>query len=569
MFGFGAAIAGSLKAPYEEAKKLEMAKTAFRQMNLSTEDNATAFASAASLAHKQLGSTITENIELIQDLHTSFGDLHHALEFAPDFQKFATMAKIMNHGKSVDGLVQNSAKALEHRGDKVTQNLDEFRSELSMMSQVYLATKGRVNANDYFVASQRGKVAYQMADKDFLYGAFAGLIQQMTGATAGTSLMTMNSSLIGGHMDNKAKGFLADLGLWTTNISPIQKQINAELAKLSAKDRKELGLTKNVAMTGGLTEQAANLAAHNADRFVKEILVPAMHAKFGNVTNDQMIELIAKHFNRATADILGKLISSQKTLDKDTANFRKSNDFRSGYAEYIKSPEGAEVAADAAWRNFLAVFGSVYLPTITKGLLKLAGGLDSLAQFVERNPGPVKVLAYALLGLAGTMMFGGTVNLLAASMRGLSLALGMQAIGGIKGIAGISAALNGASKFSLVGAIGALANPIGIAVLALGTLAAAFYAFSPLTQEEIDDKKDQGGASLTPGAQKRVDAGELGPNVRTGSGASKGGKVGDVHIDGKKAGELIAPHMAKAASAPGNSSTFDFTMGQATAGMAY
>jgi len=64
----------------------------------------------------------------------------------------------------------------------------------------------------------------------------------------------------------------------------------------------------------------------------------------------------------------------------------------SAYQHYLKSPEGAEEAAGAAWKNFLAVFGSVYLPKITSGLLKLASGLDSLATWVDKNQGLVKGL---------------------------------------------------------------------------------------------------------------------------------------------------------------------------------
>jgi hypothetical protein len=59
------------------------------------------------------------------------------------------------------------------------------------------------------------------------------------------------------------------------------------------------------------------------------------------------------------------------------------------------------------------------------------------------------------------------------------------------------------------------------------------------------------------------------PHVRTAADSKAGGKQGDVYLDSKKVGQVLSKQMAKDASAPGNSNTFDFTFGQASAGMAY
>jgi hypothetical protein len=171
---------------------------------------------------------------------------------------------------------------------------------------------------------------------------------------------------------------------------------------------------------------------------------------------------------------------------------------------------------------------------------------------VEKHPTIFKALTHALIGLAGAMMFGGTVNLLAASMRGVSLALG------------VAGAMGGTS---LIGALGALVSPIGIAVAVLGTLAAAAYAFSPLSQKEIDAAKDQGGAKLTPGAQARVNAGELSPNIKTGAHSGSAGKRGDVYLDGKKVGHIVGEHLARGASMPLGSGLFDTGLTQTVPGL--
>jgi hypothetical protein len=59
------------------------------------------------------------------------------------------------------------------------------------------------------------------------------------------------------------------------------------------------------------------------------------------------------------------------------------------------------------------------------------------------------------------------------------------------------------------------------------------------------------------------------PNVKTAAQAGAGGKTGDVYLDGKKVGSVLDKHLGKQTTLAGNSNTFDFSMGQAPAGMAY
>ncbi|MBU9163579.1 hypothetical protein [Burkholderia multivorans] len=582
MLGMSAGIAGALKVPYEEAKKLRMEQEKFQTLNLSAADNAKVFATAQTLAHRNLGATIADNIALITDLHTATGDLGKALSLSDAYNRFAIAANIQNDGKNVDGLVYNSVKALEHRGDKVMQNPAELAKELAMQSQVYFATRGRVSANDYFHASQTGKVAYQMASSDFLYGPFAAFMSAKTGPTAGTEMMTANSSLLGGHMDKKAKGFLSGLGLWETKISPEALAIQRVIDRNTDPEMRKALRAQHIEtpVTGGLSATNAALFASNQAKFVEEVLVPAIRRKYGNLSEQQIGLLISQNFNRGTADDLSFYAMSGQKAAKDTAIFRQSKDFGGAYRQYIKSPEGAEVAAEAAWKNFLAMLGSVYLPTITRGMLRLGGTLDRLSQTVERHPTLFRNITHGLILLAGGLAINGTVLLLTSALRGLGLAismtfitgpvrlmaigrgfvglgasvfrmggvvfralritgdglaflrgiafivtgpigaiarglfilgraLAMQAVGGAAGIARIAGAIAGSASTAFTGALAALVSPLGIVVLALGTLAAAAYAFRPFTQSEIDGYKTDGGVKLSAGAQKRVDAGEL------------------------------------------------------------
>jgi hypothetical protein len=207
----------------------------------------------------------------------------------------------------------------------------------------------------------------------------------------------------------------------------------------------------------------------------------------------------------------------------------------------------------AKWHDLMLRIGIAVLPMAIRGLSKLASIMESVAGFAKEHPNLVKVLAVATALFGAFLVIGGALSLTIGIIGTLVGAIGV--VGGV----------------GLFGALAGLAIPIGIAVLALGTLAAAAYAFSPLTQKEIDAAKTGGGVKLSAGAQKRVDAGEVGdsPNVKTGAQANAGGKGGNVYLDGKKVGWIMDKHLSKQTASAGNSNTFDPSMGQLPAGMAY
>lgn len=497
--GFGSL--SLLKGPYEEAKKLAQAKANFETLNLSSGENQEAFAKAAAQSQKILGTNITENVKAIHDLHTAFGDLHHAIKASDAFAQYSFAAKIANGGKEVEGLVYGSVKALEHRGGKVINNDQSFKDELEMQSKVQFGSKGKVSGKDYFAASQTGKMAYTLYDKEYLYGQFAAYMQAKSGATAGTAGMTAFSSLIGGHMDGKAKGFLSELGLLEMQVSPHAKEMRKMLDSQTDPEMKK-ALAKMGLLTpinASLNDQNLDLFAHRPDKFINEVMVPAIRKKYGmDKTDEEVALIISKSFNRNTADFLGEHIVNGSKFAKDAAIFQKSMGFGEAYQHYLKSPEGAEEAASKAWKNLTTVIGSVYLPKITQGLISLAGSLTKLSGWLDAHPNLTKTLVWGFTALAGAMAFGGTVLLLTAGVKGLGLAFGLLR----SPLVGL---ITGGSSFGAIGtALGLLASPIGIAVLAIGTIAAACYAFRPLTQREIDAVKTDGGARLTASAQARL-----------------------------------------------------------------
>lgn len=474
--GGGLAMLHSLKGPYEEAKKYIQAQTNFETLNLSAMENGQAYAKAADISHKVLGTTITGNVKAIHDLHTAFGDLHHAIAFSERFAQFSVSARVANGGKEVEGLTYAGVKALEHRGGKVINDDATADAELRMMSKVYFGSKGKVSPSDYFHASQTGKMAYTMFDKEYLYGQFAAYMQAKTGPTAGTAAMTAFSSLIGGHMDSKGKGFLADIGIWQEGFSKKRLAImNASMKVLSPEERKTAIASVGGApvIAGGLKDDFAERFAHRPDLFISDVMVPAIRKRFGmNLTDEQVALLISKNLNRNTSDFLGEHIVNRAKFAKDDAIFNKTDDYASAYQRYTKTPEFKEEALVGAWKNALTELGLVVMPLATGALTSLTIALQMATDWMRKYPNLTKALTGAFVVLAASMAFGGTVMLLSAGFSGLRLALSM---GG--GLANIFFALNQAvvaagsgmlgiaSKLGMVAVWGAIGYAIGDLVI--------------------------------------------------------------------------------------------------------
>lgn len=545
MAGVGVAGLAALKGPYEDAKRLAQAQADFGTLNLSAADNATAFAKAAAQSQQILGTNITENVKGIHDLHTAFGDLHHALRTADEFAKFSFVAKVMNGGHAVDGLVYNAAKALEHRGGRIMNDDGAFRNELDLMERVYLGSRTKVNPSEFFHASQTGKLAYTLMSAEELYGPFAAYMQSKSGATAGTAQMTFVSSLIGGHMTNKAKGFLADLNLWDEGVSPARARMFADMTRgMSPEERKAMGFITPSA--GGLKDQYTDLAVQHTSEFVQNVLAPAIRKKYGNVGDDKLAEILMANFNRSTSDVMGEYIVNALKFKKDAAIFSNSKGIADAYQHYLKSPEGSEIAAGEAWRNLMTVIGSVYLPTVTKGLLHFAEMLTKIGAWMDAHPTMTKVIVYATGAISGLAALGGPVLALKASIGTLAALFPTLATGAGAAVATIAALVR---PLLLIGAAGA------------GAYAAGTWIEGKLKHSMVgraDDWLDEHlfGIRRPPDLVMATER----SNVRTSAQRGSSSTPVILHMDGRRVGEGVMPSFADQLAKPWAGSSFDPTM---------
>lgn len=438
LLAVGLSISKGLDAAMKSAREVTRAQADFKTLNLNAMEMAQVNATAAEQTHKSLGSTIAGNIRLIQDLHTAFGDLHHALEVAPQFTKYETVVKMALGERAADGTVNAMARALEHRGGKVVNDPVEFQKELAMATQVQLATRNRVSPKDYLQASQTGKMAYALLSPEYLYGPFAGMMSMNGGFQSGTALMTAFSSLIGGHMDKKAKGFLADIGMYDEGVSKERMKIMRNAMKGMNADEKRIYLQSlggESLLSGGLKSQYASMFA-NPDQLAA-VMADHVRKRFGkNLSDEQVAELIAKNFNRNTGGFIGQHILNRNKFAKDSAIFRKTQDYDQAYDTYINSPDGASAALTAAWTNLKATLGLQLLPVVTKLTLGFAKFLDTITEFADKHPQLTKMTAYAAAVTAGLTTISGGVLLLGAAIAAARLASSLGVVTSIVSVLG-------------------------------------------------------------------------------------------------------------------------------------
>ncbi|HCM9127877.1 TPA: hypothetical protein N5L07_002195 [Enterobacter asburiae] len=434
--GFG--LTKGLDAALKSAKDVAMAQADFKTLNLNAMEMAEVNATAMEQTHKTLGSTIAGNIRLIQDLHTAFGDLHHALELAPQFTRYETVVKAALGERAADGAVNAMARALEHRGGKVVNDPKEFQKELAMATQVQLATKNRVSPKDYLQASQTGKMAYALLSPEYLYGQFAGLMSMNGGFQSGTALMTAFSSLIGGHMDKKAKGFLADIGMYEEGVSKNRLKLMQDAMKGMSADERKIYMQSiggESLLAGGLKSQYAAMFA-NPDQLAAE-MAKNVRARFGQgMTDEQVAELIAKNFNRNTGNFIGQHILNRVKFAKDTAIFRHAQDYNAAYDTYMNSPDGAALALSSSWTNLKAVIGLQLIPVVTRLTFGLAKLFDKMSEFAEKHPTMTKMATYAVAAAAGLTTIAGAVILLGASIMAARLVASLGVVSSLATVLG-------------------------------------------------------------------------------------------------------------------------------------
>lgn len=376
-----------------------------------------------------------DNLAAIRELRMVFGDTQHAIANMPMVQKLQAVLKDFRGdvGAATDE-AYTVAKALEMKG--AVRNPQEFGTQANLMLKAIVASGGKVTGGDFLSTFKYGRAATAGWSDEFAYQILPTLIQEMKSSGGsggsggpGSSLMSAFAAVVGGTVPQKALKVWEKLGL--LNPSKV------------VYDR--VGSAKGL-RPGGI--KGGDLFQANPYQWVQDVLLPAF--KRAGYDDDKKKRGALQYLfpNRTAGFVMQQMALQSFKFERDRSLIRKASGLEA-YDRLLKTdPEMAQAALHTQWKNLLATLGFQIMPTVLRWTQRLIGGLQSLGAFFRNHSTLAKVLMFSLAGLSAAMMFGGTVLLLSAAVRGLGLALGVMGgvlpafstgLAGVAGIAGLSA----------------------------------------------------------------------------------------------------------------------------------
>jgi len=467
MFAGGLGLASMLKGPLDEAKKFQNETERFRSLGLG--DKVTADAVKFASGMNTYGTSIRENLGLLRDAQTVFGDFHEAQMVTPLLakMKFANAALYGDEGGAMkDKAFMDMLKVIEMRGGLASQ--EAFTNQANMVQRVQTATGGRVGANEYLNFIKTGGVAAKgMKDENFYY-AMEPLIQEMGGQRVGTGLMSAYQNLVQGRTTQRAANELMRIGMLNPQMVDYDKVGNIKQIKPGA-------------------VAGSDLMVADPMKWMQTVMLPAFASK--GITDKQAVlnEIGAIFTNRTASQLYSTMYLQQASMAK---NF-KLNSGAAGIDELDanakKTLAGKEIELGKKWLDLQLKLGEVILPLAIKAVDGLNDAIKKMTVWIDANPGKVKALTYAFMGLAAFLITGGLINMVIAAGRGfwlLGKALVFVATGGLAPMIPFIARMGtylvmfimNAGKAVMFLGRALLMNPIGLVITAIA--AAAFLLWN-------------------------------------------------------------------------------------------
>lgn len=401
MFAGGLGLAAMFKGPLDEAKKFQNETERFRSLGLG--DKVTADAVKFASGMDTYGTSIRENLGLLRDAQTVFGDFHEAQMVTPLLakMKFANAALYGDEGGAMkDKAFMDMLKVIEMRGGLASE--EAFIKQANMVQRVQTATGGRVGANEYLNFIKTGGVAAKGIKDENFYYAMEPLIQEMGGQRVGTGLMSAYQNLVQGRTTQRAANELMRIGMLDPKMVDYDKIGNIKQVKAGA-------------VKGG------DLMVADPMKWMQTVMLPAFASK--GITDKQAIlnEIGAIFTNRTASQLYSTMYLQQDQIAK---NF-KLNSGAAGIDELEKNAKntlaGKEIELQKKWSDLLLKLGEVILPLAIKAVDGLNDAIKKMTVWIDANPGKVKALTYAFMGLAAFLITGGLINMVIAAGRGFWL----------------------------------------------------------------------------------------------------------------------------------------------------
>ncbi|MDO8048471.1 phage tail protein [Janthinobacterium sp. SUN211] len=470
MAGAGATAAGAVMAMpiakgLHEAKHYQLEKARVNALGLGPETSQQAITFAKNM--KTYGTSQNENLELVRDAMSIFGDLHHAEMVAPTLakMKFANKAFFgAESGEENERIFMDLLKVIEQRGG--TASSEKFHDQANMMQKVITATGGRVGPTEWLNFIKTGGIAAKIMDDKQFYYQMEPLVQEVGGHRAGTALMSGYSNLYQGRTTKRAVTNLENLGL----IGDHSKVKHDKVGQVST-----LG-------PGALL--GSDIFRRSQFEWLEQVLLPQLEKK--GITDPKKIEdTIGSLFSTRTAgnqflDMFKQRIQMHKNAKLNAGAY----DIEQIYDLGKQQAGGAELEATARLANLKLTMGEKILPLYAQGLEMAINAITRLNAFMERNPTVAKIMITAFAVLAGLLLVLGPLMLGIAALIGPYAMLHvMFAKMGVTGgvltpiLRNLGGAFMWAGRAVLWLGRALLMNPIGIAITVIAGAAFLIYKY--------------------------------------------------------------------------------------------
>lgn len=439
MLGAGVATAG-MTGLWMTERLIKPAEEYAHQLNklnmlgMTQAQIAEAVGAAWKTAGNVITTTATDNIRTLIDLRSILGHMSHAVAMLPLTAKAqavlaaSTDSRISSNAHNFAFSMAKAADIAGYAKDPAT-----LSSFFKNMVSVIIETQGRVTPEAYKQVLQYARQARYSLSDDFLWNYLPTLILE-------------NSGTGGGGGGSRGVGPMLAAMFRMTNQGYVNKKSLPMLAQLGLVNGSAIYTTTSGTTTDALTGH--ELAASNPFKWVQDVLMPAIYAKYGkNLSKQQISYIMGQIFrgNQLADAAITEFAVKPYNYTRDAALRAQVVPLDTAYKMAVaKDPNTLNNAVSAQWDNLKTAFGISVMPIVLSGLSHLVKLLQEFGEWAQKNQKKVKLLVLGFASLAGVLVIAGTLAMVGAAFAVLAGALAYAPIATV--ISAVGLALYGLYK---------------------------------------------------------------------------------------------------------------------------
>lgn len=351
--------------------------------------------------HQGYGVSERDTLTLMRDALSIFGSKAHAEVVTPILQQmqFANRARYgEEQGEENERVFMDMLKAIELRGG--VNDPAEFKRQANMIQQVINATGGRVNADEWLQVIKTGGISVKgLSDGAFFY-KLEPLIQEMGGQRVGTGLMSAYQNLYQGRTTKAAANQMEKLGIIGDRSKVSYDQVGQQ------------------AYVGPGALKEGDLFKRDIFGWVDKVLIPQLE-KNGIKSQQGIMDAVGSIItNRTGSSVISGYIM-QREANQRRAGLNEHADGIDAMSEKARQQaQGKEIELAARRADLYKTMGNAILPAYTKALEVITSAVESLNNWMQRNPRIAQAMLVALAGFGVLVGTFGALALAAAAVMG-------------------------------------------------------------------------------------------------------------------------------------------------------